>query len=117
MYVIRTKTSSRSANTIHVNTYRRNFLKNPFEFIYKRRKIDENLLLNAMSFEALYVPYIKGLDSDCVIVMNTSGVCAAKFLGKKVVVDLMDLWSCELDEMRFNAVDFKALKKADYVIA
>jgi hypothetical protein len=52
-----------------------------------------------------------------VILLNAIGALAAKIAGKKVIVDLMDLWTCSYDGIYFNALDFMALKRVDHVIA
>lgn len=85
--------------------------------LYKCPRQDRSRLLDSVFYEALYVPYLKKVGGDGVVVMNAYGVHAAKLLGKKVVVDLMDLWSCEDSALHLNAVDFKSLKKADLVLA
>ncbi|RFA93496.1 glycosyl transferase [Pyrobaculum aerophilum] len=94
-----------------------NFIRDPLESIYKCQRQDNKLLIDSLIFEALYAPYVKKIDSNGVIVMNPHGVFAAKGLRRKVILDLMDLWSCEDNIMYINAVDYKAMKKADYVIA
>jgi glycosyltransferase involved in cell wall biosynthesis len=75
------------------------------------------VLLDALLYELLYAPYISKIEGEGIIVMNPHAVYAAKAAGKKVVVDLMDLWSCHFDVFMLNAFDFHALRGADLVIA
>jgi hypothetical protein len=75
------------------------------------------VLLDVSLYELLYAPYLSKIEGEGIIVMNPHGVYAAKAVGKKVVVDLMDLWSCHFDVFTLNAFDFHALRGADLVIA
>jgi len=89
----------------------------PLRAIYDCPRQDRTVLLDASLYELLYAPYLSKIGGDGIIVMNPYGVYAAKAVGKKVVVDLMDLWSCHRDVFTFNAFDFHALRRADLVIA
>lgn len=46
------------------------------------------------------------------ITLNTVGSLAAIRAGKRVVVDLMDLWSCDPEGLRLNALDYYVLRRA-----
>lgn len=70
-----------------------------------------------MPREMLYVPYLLKIEPTGVIVMNPHAVYASKILYKKVIIDLMDLWSCETNKLHLNAIDYKYLKRADIVLA
>jgi glycosyltransferase involved in cell wall biosynthesis len=75
------------------------------------------VLLDASLYELLYAPYLSKIEGEGIIVMNPHGVYAAKAVGKNVVVDLMDQWSCHFDVFKLNAFDFHALRGGDLVIA
>ncbi|MFZ8809013.1 MAG: glycosyltransferase family 4 protein [Pyrobaculum sp.] len=92
-------------------------LRNYLRAIYNCPRQDHTLLLDASLYELLYTPYLSKIEGEGVIVMNPYGVYAAKAVGKKVVVDLMDLWSCRRDVFALNAFDFHALRRADLVFA
>ena len=74
-------------------------------------------MLDASLYELLYEPYLSKIESEGIIVMNPYGVFVAKAVDKRVVVDLMDLWSCHFDVFTLDAFDFHALRRADLVIA
>jgi glycosyltransferase involved in cell wall biosynthesis len=92
-------------------------IRNCLRAIYNCPRQDHTVLLDASLYELLYAPYLSKIESDGIIVMNPYGVYPAKAVGKKVVVDLMDLWSCRRDVFAFNVFDFHALRRADMVFA
>ena len=89
----------------------------PLRFIYNCPRQNRTVLLDAYLYELLYAPYLSKIDGDGIVIMNPHGVYAAKASGKRVVVDLMDLWSCRHSTLQFNAFDFHTLKRADLVLA
>ena len=89
----------------------------PLRVVYNCPRQNRTVLLDASLYELLYAPYLSKIEGEGIIVMNPHGVYAAKAVGKKVVVDLMDLWSCHFDVFTLNAFDFHALRGADLVIA
>jgi len=68
-------------------------IRNCLGAIYNCPRQDRAVMPDASLYELLYAPYFSKTESDGVIVMNPYGVYAAKAVGKKVVVDFMDLWS------------------------
>ncbi len=68
--------------------------------IYNCPRQDRAVRPDVSLYELLYAPYFSKAESDGVIVMNPYGVYAAKAVGKKVVVDFMDLWSSPNTRLR-----------------
>lgn len=92
-------------------------IRDPLSLLYNCKRQDRGLALNVLFLEALYIPYLLKLKTRGIIAMNAHAVYAAKALRRKVVVDLMDFWSCEVNRLRLNVMDYKFLKKADLVLA
>ena len=80
-------------------------------------RIDRADSLTALLIESLYVPFFGKISERTVIILNTVGALAAMRVGKKVIIDLMDLWSCSPQGLRMNALDFYVLRKAEQVWA
>jgi len=92
--------------------------KSFIDLYYNCKRIDNTVITDALLYETLYKPYLEKIDDDILILLNPSGVISAKFLNKKkVIIDLMDLWTCESKRIHHNAIDFLALKKADCIFA
>ncbi|ADN50262.1 glycosyltransferase [Vulcanisaeta distributa] len=72
-------------------------------------RVDE---FTALSIESLYVPFFRKIRERTVIILNTVGALAAMSTGKRVVIDLMDLWSCSAEGLRLNALDYHVLRRA-----
>jgi len=89
----------------------------PTKFIHSCKRLDNSYIGYALINELIIKPFINRLKERNVFILNTIGALAAKYSGKKVIIDLMDLWTCRTKEIRFNVIDYVALRKADYVIA
>lgn len=111
------KTRRASAEPRGAGSGSKTTISDPLSPLYDCRRQDRGLALNVMFLEILYVPYLLKLKTKGLIVMNPHAVYAAKALHRKVIIDLMDFWSCEADRLRLNVMDYKFLKKADLVIA
>jgi len=85
--------------------------------LYCCKRMDSSFLGFSVITESGFVPYFLKIREKNVILLNAIGALAAKIAGKKVIVDLMDLWTCSYDGIYFNALDFMALKRVDHVIA
>ncbi|MEM3994284.1 MAG: glycosyltransferase family 4 protein [Thermofilum sp.] len=92
-------------------------IRDPLTIMYNCSRQDKGVALNVMALEILYLPYLLKLETSGIIVMNPHAVYAARASRRKVIVDLMDFWSCELDRLHLNVMDYKFLKKANLVIA
>jgi len=88
-----------------------------FRVFYRCKRMDSSFLGFSIITESSLVPYFLKIREKNVILLNAIGALAAKIAGKKVIVDLMDLWTCSYDSIYFNALDFMALKRVDHVIA
>lgn len=75
-------------------------------------RIDRVDPLVATLIEASYLPYFVGVREGVVIVLNTVGGLAALGAGKRVIVDLMDFWSCDPYVVRLNPIDYYVLRRA-----
>jgi len=92
--------------------------KNFIDLYYNCKRIDNTVITDALLYEMLYKPYLEKINDDIIILLNLSGAISAKFFNKKkIIVDLMDLWSCESKRIHHNAIDFFALRKVDCVFA
>ena len=92
-------------------------IRNCLRAIYNCPRQNRTVLLDASLYELLYAPYLSKIEGEGIIVMNTCGVYVAKAVGKRVFVDLMDLWSYYFDVFTLDAFDFHAPRRADLVIA
>lgn len=73
-------------------------------------RVDE---FTALLIESLYMPFFEKVHEKTVIVLNTVGAFAAMKMGKRVIIDLMDLWSCDPEGgLRMNALDYYVLRRA-----
>ncbi|BDR92084.1 glycosyltransferase family 4 protein [Vulcanisaeta souniana] len=75
-------------------------------------RIDKTDIMSALLVETLYVPFFRKIREKTIITLNTVSALAAMSIGKRVVIDLMDLWSCDPGKLRLNAFDYHVLKKA-----
>ncbi|AET33366.1 glycosyltransferase [Pyrobaculum ferrireducens] len=89
----------------------------PSRFISSCYRQDKTYNLSAIAKELSILPYIDKIPYSTIIIKNLVGVLAARWAGRRVVVDLMDLWHCDREDVAFNAVDFAAFRRADCVIA
>ncbi|ADN50263.1 glycosyltransferase [Vulcanisaeta distributa] len=72
----------------------------------------------SLTKEMMYgILFFKKLRERYVIIKNTIGALAAINNGKRVIIDLMDLWHCERNYVIFNSIDLYTLRRARCVIA
>jgi glycosyltransferase involved in cell wall biosynthesis len=115
---IRSSHPSVEKHTTPKNISKLRIPKTFIDLYYNCKRIDNTSITDALLYEILYTPYLEKIDENIIILLNTSGAISAKFLNnknRKIIIDLMDLWSCESQRLRLNAIDFLALKKADCV--
>ena len=72
----------------------------PIKFIHPCKRLDNSYIGYALMNESIIKPFINKLKEQNVFILNTIGALAAKYSGKKVIVDLMDLWTCKTEEIK-----------------
>jgi len=77
---------------------------------------DRTYVLSGLAMEFALAGFISKLEQDVVIIKNVIGALGAKLAGKRVAIDMMDLWHCERRDVIFNPLDYTALRKVDCVI-
>ena len=85
--------------------------------IFNCSRIDRVDPLMALLIESLYTPFFRKIRERTVIILNTVGAPAAIRAGKRVIIDLMDLWTCSPQGLRMNALDYYVLRRAEQVWA
>ncbi|MGC9108067.1 MAG: glycosyltransferase, partial [Infirmifilum sp.] len=83
----------------------------PSRLINNCYRQDRTYYLFSIAKELSIIPYISKIPYSTIIVKNLVGALAAHWAGRRVVVDLMDLWHCDREDVTFNAVDFAALRR------
>lgn len=74
-------------------------------------------ILRGLAMEVLIGLYTKKLLEENVVVLNPAGALGAKMFKKRVIIDLMDFFTCTNSEIKIPEIDFIALRKVDGVIA
>ena len=106
------------STNVHINNYisdiphyRKNITR-VLPRIHDCVRIDRMDLSMALLIETSYLPFFRKIREDTMIILNTVGAFAAMKANKRIVIDLMDLWTCDPRGLRINALDYYVLKKA-----